>query len=115
MVGLGSRGLSSAPLLGELLASQICQDPMPFSVDTLNELHPRSIANDHDLQVIQVYDLKEFWKDNAIASRYHKLYLTENEQPYLLTRLNQSVPEGFTVETVFQKADLVLYKKATPN
>ncbi|MBD1556106.1 bifunctional tRNA (5-methylaminomethyl-2-thiouridine)(34)-methyltransferase MnmD/FAD-dependent 5-carboxymethylaminomethyl-2-thiouridine(34) oxidoreductase MnmC [Vibrio sp. S9_S30] len=40
MVGLGSRGLSSAPLLGELLASQICQDPMPFSVDTLNELHP---------------------------------------------------------------------------
>jgi hypothetical protein len=75
----------------------------------------RSIANDHDLQVIQVYDLKEFWKDNAIASRYHKLYLTENEQPYLLTRLNQSVPEGFTVETVFQKAELVLYKKATPN
>lgn len=40
MVGLGSRGLSSAPLLGELLASQICQDPMPFAVDTLNELHP---------------------------------------------------------------------------
>lgn len=74
----------------------------------------RSIANDLDLQVIQVYDLNEFWKDNAIASRYNKLYLTENEQPYLITRLNYPSPQGFTVEMVFEKAELVLYKKATP-
>ncbi|CCN70412.1 bifunctional tRNA (5-methylaminomethyl-2-thiouridine)(34)-methyltransferase MnmD/FAD-dependent 5-carboxymethylaminomethyl-2-thiouridine(34) oxidoreductase MnmC [Vibrio nigripulchritudo] len=40
MIGLGSRGLSSAPLLAELLASQICGDPMPFPVETLNDLHP---------------------------------------------------------------------------
>ena len=66
-------------------------------------------------QDMGIYDLNEFWKDNAIASRYHKLYLTENEQPYLLTRLNDPVPEGFIVETVFEKAELVLYKKATPN
>jgi len=74
----------------------------------------RSIANDLDLQVIQVYDLNEFWKDNAIASRYNKLYLTEKEQPYLITRLNYPAPQGFTVEMVFEKAELVLYKKATP-
>lgn len=29
--GLGSRGLTTAPLLGELLASQICQEPLPLS------------------------------------------------------------------------------------
>ena len=75
----------------------------------------RSMANDIDLQAIQVYDLDEFWKDNAIASRYHKLYLTESEQPYLLTRMGQPVPAGFTVEMVFEKAELILYKKATPN
>ncbi len=40
LVGLGSRGLSSAPLMAELLVSQICGDPMPFPVDILNELHP---------------------------------------------------------------------------
>ena len=75
----------------------------------------RSMANDIDLQAIQVYDLDEFWKDNAIASRYHKLYLTESEQRYLLTRMGQPVPAGFTVEMVFEKAELMLYKKATPN
>ncbi|MCW8328260.1 bifunctional tRNA (5-methylaminomethyl-2-thiouridine)(34)-methyltransferase MnmD/FAD-dependent 5-carboxymethylaminomethyl-2-thiouridine(34) oxidoreductase MnmC [Photobacterium sp. SDRW27] len=40
MIGLGSRGLSSAPLLGELLASQICGDPLPLPNDVLNALHP---------------------------------------------------------------------------
>lgn len=39
-VGLGSRGLSSAPLLAETLASQICGDPMPLPVDVLEALHP---------------------------------------------------------------------------
>ncbi|MGL6171994.1 MAG: bifunctional tRNA (5-methylaminomethyl-2-thiouridine)(34)-methyltransferase MnmD/FAD-dependent 5-carboxymethylaminomethyl-2-thiouridine(34) oxidoreductase MnmC, partial [Vibrio sp.] len=38
--GLGSRGLSSAPLMAELLASQICGDPLPLSVDLLEQLHP---------------------------------------------------------------------------
>ncbi|OLQ76178.1 bifunctional tRNA (5-methylaminomethyl-2-thiouridine)(34)-methyltransferase MnmD/FAD-dependent 5-carboxymethylaminomethyl-2-thiouridine(34) oxidoreductase MnmC [Photobacterium proteolyticum] len=40
MIGLGSRGLSSAPLLGELLASQICGDPLPLPNDVLDALHP---------------------------------------------------------------------------
>lgn len=40
MLGLGSRGLSSAPLLAEVLASQICGDPLPLPVDVLEELHP---------------------------------------------------------------------------
>ncbi|MGF1723213.1 bifunctional tRNA (5-methylaminomethyl-2-thiouridine)(34)-methyltransferase MnmD/FAD-dependent 5-carboxymethylaminomethyl-2-thiouridine(34) oxidoreductase MnmC [Photobacterium nomapromontoriensis] len=40
MIGLGSRGLSSAPLLGEVLASQICGDPLPLPNDVLEALHP---------------------------------------------------------------------------
>ncbi|WP_408900801.1 bifunctional tRNA (5-methylaminomethyl-2-thiouridine)(34)-methyltransferase MnmD/FAD-dependent 5-carboxymethylaminomethyl-2-thiouridine(34) oxidoreductase MnmC [Photobacterium piscicola] len=40
IVGLGSRGLSSAPLLGELLASQICGDPLPLPHTVLDALHP---------------------------------------------------------------------------
>lgn len=39
-LGLGSRGLSSAPLLGELLASQICGDPLPLPIEPLKTLHP---------------------------------------------------------------------------
>ncbi|WP_375750764.1 bifunctional tRNA (5-methylaminomethyl-2-thiouridine)(34)-methyltransferase MnmD/FAD-dependent 5-carboxymethylaminomethyl-2-thiouridine(34) oxidoreductase MnmC [Vibrio sp. HN007] len=38
-IGLGSRGLSSAPLMAELLASQIAGDPLPLPVDVLEELH----------------------------------------------------------------------------
>ena len=33
IAGLGSRGLTTAPLLGELLASQICGEPLPLSED----------------------------------------------------------------------------------
>ncbi|PSV22731.1 bifunctional tRNA (5-methylaminomethyl-2-thiouridine)(34)-methyltransferase MnmD/FAD-dependent 5-carboxymethylaminomethyl-2-thiouridine(34) oxidoreductase MnmC [Photobacterium leiognathi subsp. mandapamensis] len=40
IVGLGSRGLSSAPLLGEVLASQICGDPLPLPLSVLEALHP---------------------------------------------------------------------------
>lgn len=40
MIGLGSRGLSSAPLLGELLASQLCGDPLPLPMSVLDALHP---------------------------------------------------------------------------
>ncbi|PSW03878.1 bifunctional tRNA (5-methylaminomethyl-2-thiouridine)(34)-methyltransferase MnmD/FAD-dependent 5-carboxymethylaminomethyl-2-thiouridine(34) oxidoreductase MnmC [Photobacterium lipolyticum] len=40
IVGLGSRGLSSAPLLGELLASQICGNPLPLPHTVLDALHP---------------------------------------------------------------------------
>ncbi len=39
-LGLGSRGLSSAPLMAELLASQICGDPLPLPVEVLAQLHP---------------------------------------------------------------------------
>ncbi|OAN13555.1 bifunctional tRNA (5-methylaminomethyl-2-thiouridylate)-methyltransferase MnmD/FAD-dependent cmnm(5)s(2)U34 oxidoreductase MnmC [Photobacterium jeanii] len=40
LLGLGSRGLSSAPLLGELLASQVCGDPLPVAINELEALHP---------------------------------------------------------------------------
>ncbi|WP_076585485.1 bifunctional tRNA (5-methylaminomethyl-2-thiouridine)(34)-methyltransferase MnmD/FAD-dependent 5-carboxymethylaminomethyl-2-thiouridine(34) oxidoreductase MnmC [Vibrio ostreicida] len=40
MLGLGSRGLSSSPLLAETLASQICGDPLPLPIDVLEQLHP---------------------------------------------------------------------------
>ena len=37
---LGSRGLCSAPLCGELLASEICGDPLPLIANLLEALHP---------------------------------------------------------------------------
>ena len=40
MLGLGSHGLTSSPLLAETLASQICGDPLPLPIDVLEELHP---------------------------------------------------------------------------
>nr|WP_240513872.1 FAD-dependent 5-carboxymethylaminomethyl-2-thiouridine(34) oxidoreductase MnmC [Photobacterium damselae] len=40
LIGLGSRGLSSAPLLGEMMASQICGDPLPMPLSVLEALHP---------------------------------------------------------------------------
>lgn len=38
LAGLGSRGLTTAPLLGEILASQICGEPLPLSQDLLHAL-----------------------------------------------------------------------------
>lgn len=38
MTGLGSRGLCTAPLLAEMLASQINKEPLPFSTNILNSL-----------------------------------------------------------------------------
>ena len=40
MIGLGSRGLCSAPLMAETLASQICGDPLPLSTEVLESIHP---------------------------------------------------------------------------
>ncbi len=40
LLGLGSRGLSSAPLMAEILASQICGDPIPLPVDLLEQIDP---------------------------------------------------------------------------
>ncbi len=37
---LGSRGLCSAPLCGELVASEICGEPLPLASDLLEALHP---------------------------------------------------------------------------
>lgn len=37
---LGSRGLSTAPLCGELLAAQIFNEPLPLNDETLAALHP---------------------------------------------------------------------------
>ncbi|MCE0494542.1 bifunctional tRNA (5-methylaminomethyl-2-thiouridine)(34)-methyltransferase MnmD/FAD-dependent 5-carboxymethylaminomethyl-2-thiouridine(34) oxidoreductase MnmC [Vibrio salinus] len=39
-LGLGSRGLCSAPLLAEYLASLMADDPLPFAVDLTEKLHP---------------------------------------------------------------------------
>lgn len=38
--GLGSRGFTSAPLLGQLLASMITQQPLPLEVDLCKMIHP---------------------------------------------------------------------------
>ncbi|QIM62938.1 bifunctional tRNA (5-methylaminomethyl-2-thiouridylate)-methyltransferase MnmD/FAD-dependent cmnm(5)s(2)U34 oxidoreductase MnmC [Pasteurellaceae bacterium Orientalotternb1] len=38
IAGLGSRGLTTAPLLAELLASQICGEPVPLSEDICHAL-----------------------------------------------------------------------------
>ncbi|MDD1792405.1 bifunctional tRNA (5-methylaminomethyl-2-thiouridine)(34)-methyltransferase MnmD/FAD-dependent 5-carboxymethylaminomethyl-2-thiouridine(34) oxidoreductase MnmC [Enterovibrio sp. ZSDZ42] len=40
ILALGSRGLTSAPLLGELMASQLCGHPLPLPTDVLDALHP---------------------------------------------------------------------------
>lgn len=40
LTGLGSRGLTTAPLMAELLASQICGQPLPMPNDLLNTLNP---------------------------------------------------------------------------
>jgi tRNA 5-methylaminomethyl-2-thiouridine biosynthesis bifunctional protein len=38
--GARLRGLCSAPLCGELVASEICGDPLPLAADLLEALHP---------------------------------------------------------------------------
>lgn len=38
LAGLGSGGLSTAPLLAEMLAAQICCEPLPFSNDILEKM-----------------------------------------------------------------------------
>ncbi|MPW35414.1 bifunctional tRNA (5-methylaminomethyl-2-thiouridine)(34)-methyltransferase MnmD/FAD-dependent 5-carboxymethylaminomethyl-2-thiouridine(34) oxidoreductase MnmC [Vibrio sp. B1Z05] len=40
LIGLGSRGLTSAPLSAEILASQMLGYPLPMPASTLNALHP---------------------------------------------------------------------------
>ncbi len=52
---LGSRGLCSAPLCGELLASEICGDPLPLAADLLEALHPAR------------YWVRKLLKDKALA------------------------------------------------
>ena len=44
LAGLGSRGLCSAPLLGELLASELCGEPLPLPSSLLDALHPSRFA-----------------------------------------------------------------------
>ena len=38
LTGLGARGLCSAPLLAELLASLINHDPLPFNKETIDKM-----------------------------------------------------------------------------
>ncbi|MBF8999511.1 bifunctional tRNA (5-methylaminomethyl-2-thiouridine)(34)-methyltransferase MnmD/FAD-dependent 5-carboxymethylaminomethyl-2-thiouridine(34) oxidoreductase MnmC [Vibrio nitrifigilis] len=39
-LGLGARGLSSSPLMAEMLAAQMCQEPLPLPNSVLETLHP---------------------------------------------------------------------------
>ena len=39
-LGHGSRGLTSAPLTGELVAAMICGEPLPLELDLVHHLHP---------------------------------------------------------------------------
>lgn len=43
LAALGSRGLCSAPLAAELLASQMCGEPLPLDADTLAALNPNRL------------------------------------------------------------------------
>ncbi|OOE75032.1 bifunctional tRNA (5-methylaminomethyl-2-thiouridine)(34)-methyltransferase MnmD/FAD-dependent 5-carboxymethylaminomethyl-2-thiouridine(34) oxidoreductase MnmC [Salinivibrio sp. ML290] len=40
LLGLGSRGLTSAPLAAEVLAAQLCDEPLPLPQSVLDTLHP---------------------------------------------------------------------------
>lgn len=40
MTGLGSRGLTTAPLMAQVLASQLCHEPLPLSENLLQALAP---------------------------------------------------------------------------
>ncbi|WBA08031.1 bifunctional tRNA (5-methylaminomethyl-2-thiouridine)(34)-methyltransferase MnmD/FAD-dependent 5-carboxymethylaminomethyl-2-thiouridine(34) oxidoreductase MnmC [Salinivibrio kushneri] len=40
LLGLGSRGLTSAPLAAEVLAAQLCDEPLPLPQLVLDTLHP---------------------------------------------------------------------------
>jgi len=40
LTGLGSRGLTTAPLMAELLSSQISGQPLPMANNLLNTLNP---------------------------------------------------------------------------
>jgi tRNA 5-methylaminomethyl-2-thiouridine biosynthesis bifunctional protein len=40
LTGLGSRGLTTAPLMAEILASQLCHEPQPLPLDLLNAINP---------------------------------------------------------------------------
>jgi len=40
LLGLGSRGLTSAPLAAEILAAQLCDEPLPLPQAVLDSLHP---------------------------------------------------------------------------
>ena len=40
LTGLGSRGLTTAPLMAEILASQLCHEPLPMSEPLLQALAP---------------------------------------------------------------------------
>ncbi|EMA3642426.1 bifunctional tRNA (5-methylaminomethyl-2-thiouridine)(34)-methyltransferase MnmD/FAD-dependent 5-carboxymethylaminomethyl-2-thiouridine(34) oxidoreductase MnmC [Providencia stuartii] len=58
---LGSRGLSTAPLCGELLAAQIFNEPLPLDDETLAALHPN-----------------RFWVRKLLKGREVKVMLQEN-------------------------------------
>ncbi|MFT6954406.1 MAG: tRNA 5-methylaminomethyl-2-thiouridine biosynthesis bifunctional protein, partial [Glaciecola sp.] len=40
LTGLGSRGLTTGPLMAEILVSQLCSAPLPLDNRLLNALNP---------------------------------------------------------------------------
>ncbi len=44
-VGFGSRGICSAPFATELLAAQLCGEPLPLKASTLRSVHPQRFWN----------------------------------------------------------------------
>ncbi|WP_084681980.1 bifunctional tRNA (5-methylaminomethyl-2-thiouridine)(34)-methyltransferase MnmD/FAD-dependent 5-carboxymethylaminomethyl-2-thiouridine(34) oxidoreductase MnmC [Agarivorans albus] len=44
-IGFGSRGICSAPFATELLAAQLCNEPIPLKQSTLNCVHPHRFWN----------------------------------------------------------------------
>ncbi|MDO6764000.1 bifunctional tRNA (5-methylaminomethyl-2-thiouridine)(34)-methyltransferase MnmD/FAD-dependent 5-carboxymethylaminomethyl-2-thiouridine(34) oxidoreductase MnmC [Agarivorans sp. 1_MG-2023] len=44
-VGFGSRGITSAPFASEILAAQLCGEPLPLKQSTLSSLHPHRFWN----------------------------------------------------------------------
>lgn len=40
LTGLGSRGLTTAPMMAEVLACQLCHEPLPLPGHLLNTINP---------------------------------------------------------------------------
>jgi 4-amino-4-deoxy-L-arabinose transferase-like glycosyltransferase len=74
----------------------------------------RAIAEAYDGQPIQVMADENKWKWVAIAERYHHMELVEHNEDLVLLNAKAQPLAGYAKDMVFEKADMILYKKATP-